>query len=74
MLGRQRERATAALELAIRNPTEPLFNVEEHGRRQMKKLGIKRLPSEEYRCNHIEAGPDDTTWMKYLRDSSPFKT
>lgn len=74
VLGRQRERATAALELAIRNPTEPLFNVEEHGRRQMKKLGIKRLPSEEYRCNHIEAGPDDTTWMKYLRDSSPFKT
>ena len=74
VLGRQRERATAALELAIRNPTEPLFNVEEHGRRQMKKLGVKRLPSEEYRCNHIEAGPDDTTWMKYLRDSSPFKT
>jgi len=67
VLGRQRERATAALELAIRNPTEPLFNVEEHGRRQMKKLGIKRLPTEEYRCNHIEAGPDDHTWKKYLR-------
>lgn len=67
VLGRQRERATAALELAIRHPTEPLFNVEEHGRRQMKKLGVKRLPTEEYRCNHIEAGPDDHTWKKYLR-------
>ena len=67
LLGRQRDRATAALELAIRNPTEPLFNVEEHGRRQLKKLGIKRLPTEEYRCNHIEAGPDDHSWKKYLR-------
>ena len=67
VLGRQRERATAALELAIRHPTEPLFNVEEHGRRQMKRLGVKRLPTEEYRCNHIEAGPDDSTWEKYLR-------
>lgn len=37
--GRQRQRAAAALELAIRNPGEPLFNVAAPGFRQQKILG-----------------------------------
>ena len=37
--GRQRQRAAAALELAIRNPGQPLFNVAAPGFRQQQILG-----------------------------------
>ena len=37
--GRQRQRAAAALELAIRNPGQPLFNVKAPGFRQIEALG-----------------------------------
>jgi uncharacterized protein (TIGR02270 family) len=37
--GRQRQRAAAALELAIRNPGQPLFNVKAPGFRQIELLG-----------------------------------
>ena len=37
--GRQRQRAVAALELAIRNPGHPLFNVKAPGFRQIELLG-----------------------------------
>ena len=40
--GRQRQRAAAALELAIRQPGHPLFNVAAPGFRQQQMLGIKR--------------------------------
>jgi hypothetical protein len=39
--GFQRQRAAAALELAIRRPTEPLFNVAAPAWRQKKLLGLK---------------------------------
>ncbi|MDH5326153.1 MAG: TIGR02270 family protein [Gammaproteobacteria bacterium] len=38
--GNQRQRAAAALELAIRNPKEPVFNVRAPGKRQKKSLGV----------------------------------
>lgn len=41
-IGRQRQRAAAALELTIRNPGTPLFNVEAPGFRQQQLLGIGR--------------------------------
>ncbi len=37
--GRQRQRAAAALEIAIRNPGQPLFNVKAPGFRQQQLLG-----------------------------------
>jgi len=37
--GRQRQRAAAALELAIRQPGTPLFNVKAPGFRQIELLG-----------------------------------
>lgn len=37
--GRQRQRAAAALELALRNPGQPLFNVKAPGFRQQQLLG-----------------------------------
>src|ERR1019366_1323741 len=37
--GRQRQRAAAAMELAIRNPGQPLFNVQAPGFRQIQVLG-----------------------------------
>jgi uncharacterized protein (TIGR02270 family) len=37
--GNQRQRAAAALELAIRQPTQPLFEVRGPGKRQLKRLG-----------------------------------
>lgn len=37
-LGTQRQRAAAALELAIRNPSEPLFEVRERGDRQLLRV------------------------------------
>jgi uncharacterized protein (TIGR02270 family) len=37
--GRQRQRAAAALEMALRNPGQPLFNVEAPGFRQIESLG-----------------------------------
>jgi len=37
--GRQRQRAAAALELAIRHPGQPLFNVAAPGFRQQQVLG-----------------------------------
>ncbi len=40
-IGRQRQRAAAALELAIRQPGTPLFNVAAPGFRQQEMLGIK---------------------------------
>ncbi len=39
--GYQRQRAAAALELAIRNPETPLFDVSAPGFRQQKILGLK---------------------------------
>jgi uncharacterized protein (TIGR02270 family) len=41
-IGRQRQRAAAALELALRNPGQPLFNVKSPGFRQQQLLGIGR--------------------------------
>lgn len=41
-IGRQRVRAAAALELAIRNPGQPLFNVAAPGFRQQELLGLRR--------------------------------
>ena len=40
--GRQRQRAAAALELAIRQPGQPLFNVASPGFRQQRLLGVRR--------------------------------
>jgi uncharacterized protein (TIGR02270 family) len=40
--GRQRQRAAAALELAIREPSQPLFNVAAPGVRQQHLLGMRR--------------------------------
>jgi len=40
--GRQRQRAAAALELAIREPSQPLFNVAAPGFRQQQLLGLRR--------------------------------
>ena len=40
--GRQRQRAAAALELAIRQPGQPLFNVAAPGFRQQQLLGLRR--------------------------------
>jgi uncharacterized protein (TIGR02270 family) len=40
--GRQRQRAAAALELAIRQPGQPLFNVAAPGFRQRQSLGAKK--------------------------------
>ena len=37
--GRQRQRAAAALEIALRNPGQPLFNVKAPGFRQQQLLG-----------------------------------
>lgn len=42
--GRQRQRAAAALEIAIRRPGQPLFNVAAPGFRQQEMLGIRRWP------------------------------
>ena len=39
--GYQRQRAAAAIELAMMNPGQPLFNVEAPGFRQQKLLGLK---------------------------------
>lgn len=39
--GRQRQRAAAALELALLEPTAPLFEVRARGDRQMQVLGIR---------------------------------
>jgi uncharacterized protein (TIGR02270 family) len=39
--GKQRQRAAAALELAIRRPGEPLFEVRAPGFRQQELLGLK---------------------------------
>ena len=36
-----RQRAAAALELAIRYPDQPLFNVKAPARRQKKRLGLR---------------------------------
>lgn len=58
VLGRQRERATAAIELAMSDPRHTLFEVRGSGSRQIASLGCGRLPTEEYRCNRLEAGPD----------------
>ena len=67
VLGRQRERATAALELALAHPAEGLFEVRANGNCQKQQLHAARLPSEEYRCNHLEAGPQgDATWLQSL--------
>jgi len=67
VLGRQRERVTAALELALAHPAEGLFEVRANGNRQKQQLDAARLPSEEYRCNHLEAGPEgDATWLQSL--------
>ena len=41
-IGRQRQRAAAALELAIREPGQPLFNVAAPGFRQQQLLGLRR--------------------------------
>jgi uncharacterized protein (TIGR02270 family) len=41
-IGRQRQRAAAALELAIRRPGQPLFNVAAPGFRQQQVLGVRR--------------------------------
>jgi uncharacterized protein (TIGR02270 family) len=41
-IGRQRQRAAAALELAILNPGQPLFNVKAPGFRQQRLLGLDR--------------------------------
>jgi uncharacterized protein (TIGR02270 family) len=41
-VGRQRQRAAAALELAIRLPGQPLFNVAAPGFRQQQMLGLRR--------------------------------
>ncbi|QEF98465.1 hypothetical protein Mal15_25170 [Stieleria maiorica] len=57
VLGRQRERATAAIELAIDDPQFPLMEVRARGPSQIKTLGCGRLPTEEYRCNQLESGP-----------------
>jgi uncharacterized protein (TIGR02270 family) len=40
--GYQRQRAAAAIELAIRNPGQPLFEVRARGDRQMELLGMKK--------------------------------
>jgi uncharacterized protein (TIGR02270 family) len=40
--GRQRQRAAAALELAIRQPGQPLFHVAAPGFRQQQLLGLRR--------------------------------
>jgi len=40
--GRQRQRAAVALELAIREPGQPLFNVAAPGVRQQQLLGLRR--------------------------------
>jgi hypothetical protein len=39
--GYQRQRAAAALELAMMHPSQPLFNVKAPGFRQQKLLGLK---------------------------------
>jgi len=39
--GRQRQSAAAALELAIRDPGQPLFNVAAPGHRQQRELGLR---------------------------------
>ncbi len=39
-IGRQRQRAAAALELAFRQPGQPLFNVAAPGFRQQQVLGL----------------------------------
>ena len=39
--GRQRQRSAAALELAIRQPGQPLFNVAAPGFRQQRMLGVR---------------------------------
>ncbi|WP_182867480.1 TIGR02270 family protein [Stieleria mannarensis] len=57
VLGRQRERATAAIELAINDSRCPLMEVRGRGPRQITTLGCGRLPTEEYRCNRLESGP-----------------
>jgi uncharacterized protein (TIGR02270 family) len=40
--GYQRQRAAAAIELAIRNPGQPLFEVRARGDRQMELLGLNK--------------------------------
>ena len=40
--GRQRQRAAAALEIALREPGQPLFNVAAPGFRQQQILGLRR--------------------------------
>jgi uncharacterized protein (TIGR02270 family) len=40
-VGRQRQRAAAALELAMLNPGQPLFNVKAPGFRQQRLLGLR---------------------------------
>ena len=42
--GRQRQRAAATLELAIRQPGTPLFNVKAPGFRQIELLGKPKPP------------------------------
>ena len=42
--GRQRQRAAAALEFAIRQPGQPLFNVKARGDRQIELLGKPAEP------------------------------
>jgi hypothetical protein len=42
--GRQRQRAAAAVELAIRQSGTPLFNVKAPGFRQIELLGKPRAP------------------------------
>lgn len=41
-VGYQRQRAAAAIELAIRNPGQPLFEVRARGDRQMELLGLTK--------------------------------
>jgi hypothetical protein len=42
--GYQRQRAAAALELSLRRPEEPLFNVRAPGHRQQELLGLRPMP------------------------------
>jgi len=42
--GNQRQRAAAAMELAIRRPGQPLFEIRAPGRRQQELLGLTGIP------------------------------
>lgn len=58
ILGRQRERATAGIEWTLLQPLQPLFEIRANGNQQIGKLSAGRLPTEEYRCYALEAGPE----------------